>query len=96
MAANGHRRPATPSHTEPRNTCSGGTSSHVCHRPATLRACLVLKQVTSSRGDLEENPQHNMPGDHDAQRREQPGRSLAANSRATVFTWAVSREIRPW
>jgi hypothetical protein len=45
MAANGHRRPATPSHTKPRDTWSDGTSSHVCHHPATPRNRLILKQV---------------------------------------------------
>ena len=45
MAANGHRHPATPSHTRPRNACSDGTSSLVRHHPATLRNCLTVKQV---------------------------------------------------
>jgi len=45
VAANGHRYPATPGHTEPRNTWSDGTSSHVWHHPATFCDRLVLKQV---------------------------------------------------
>ncbi len=36
LAANGHSRPAAPSHTEPHNACSDGTSSLACHHPATL------------------------------------------------------------
>jgi len=41
----GSQRPQSPSHTQPRNTCSDGTSSHVRHHPATLRLRLILKQV---------------------------------------------------
>ena len=45
LAANGHRRPATPSHRGPRNTWSDGTSSHIWHHLATLRNRLTVKQV---------------------------------------------------
>jgi hypothetical protein len=45
LAANGHRHPATPIHTGPRNTCSGGTPSHVWHHSATLCDRLTVKQV---------------------------------------------------
>ncbi len=47
-------------------------------------------------GDLQEDPQRGMPGDQDAQRRQQPRRGRPANSRATVLTWAVSRQMRRW
>jgi hypothetical protein len=42
---NGHNHPATPSHTEPRNTCSEDTSSLVWHHMAILRLRLILEQV---------------------------------------------------
>lgn len=45
LGANDRSRPATPSHTGPRDTWSDGTSSHVCHHSATLRDCLTVKQV---------------------------------------------------
>jgi hypothetical protein len=45
LAANGHRRPATPGYTGPGNTWPGGTSSHVRHHPATLYHRLIVKQV---------------------------------------------------
>jgi len=45
LAANGHRHPATASHTRPRDTQSNGTSSHVCHHTATPQNRLTVKQV---------------------------------------------------
>ena len=45
MAANGHRRLTTSSHTEPRNTGPGTIARHVWHHPATLRPRLTVKQV---------------------------------------------------
>jgi hypothetical protein len=45
LAANGHRRRATPSDRGPRNTWSDGTSSHIWHRLATLRNRLMLNQI---------------------------------------------------
>ena len=45
LEANGHRRPATSSHIQPRITWSDGTSSHVCQYPATQRNRLTVKQV---------------------------------------------------
>ena len=45
MAANGRSRPATPSHTEHRNTWSGGISSLVRHHLATRYDRLTVKQV---------------------------------------------------
>jgi hypothetical protein len=44
----------------------------------------------------EENAQRGMPGDGDAQGRQQPRRCPPANSRATALTWSVSRETRRW
>ena len=48
MAANGHRRPASPSHVKPHIGCSGGTSSLIWPHLATLRLSLILKQVVGA------------------------------------------------
>jgi hypothetical protein len=53
LAANGHRRPAKPSHSGPRNMLSDGTSSPVCHHPATLGNCLILKQVVNCSNEVQ-------------------------------------------
>lgn len=45
LGANGHSRPAIPSHTRYRSTWSDGTSSHVRDHPATPRNRLTVKQV---------------------------------------------------
>jgi hypothetical protein len=46
----GCQRSQSSSHTGPRSTCSDGTSSHVCHHPATQRVRLILKQVSRTVG----------------------------------------------
>jgi hypothetical protein len=48
MAANCHSRPATLSHTRPRNAWRDGISSHAWLHLATLRPRLILKQVTGA------------------------------------------------
>jgi hypothetical protein len=45
LAANGHRRPPPSRHNGPRKTRQDGTSSHVCHHPATQLVRLTVKQV---------------------------------------------------
>ena len=52
MAVNGHRRLAIPSHCGPRYTWPDGTSSLIGRHPATLRNCLILKQVAGCSYDL--------------------------------------------
>jgi len=49
----GCQRPPPPSHTQPRNTWSDGISSLVCDHPATLRNCLILKQVVTRSDDVQ-------------------------------------------
>ena len=54
------------------------------------------RHFQGGKGDPEEDAQRGVPGDADAQRRQQTDPARPANSRAAALTWPVSRVMRRW
>jgi hypothetical protein len=77
-----------------------GVDEHGCVDAAAAQREVVDPQDPRHRQggkrDPEKDPQCGVPGDGDAQRRQQPRRGPAPNSRATALTCPASRAVRRW